>query len=188
MSRSKRWPATALARFNQVYPDVKITYEPQPSDYGTKLLAQIKSNSQPDVFYLDVDLPYQLIPNNVLLDLTPALTEVGRSKDDYFPSLTGVFLGKDGARSTACPRTSPAWPSSTTPTWSRPRPKPAGPRTTSPPGSKRTLTGSGQTQVFGFASDLVFFPYWGNFALANGATGHRQRQVCHQQSRGSLDP
>src|SRR5918911_810585 len=32
----------ALARFNQVYPDVKITYEPQPSDYTTKLLAQVK--------------------------------------------------------------------------------------------------------------------------------------------------
>jgi multiple sugar transport system substrate-binding protein len=30
-------------------------------------------------------------------------------------------------------------------------------------------TGSGQTQVFGFATDPVFFPYWGNFALANGA-------------------
>ncbi len=31
----------ALARFNQVYPDVKITYEPQPDNYQTKLLAQI---------------------------------------------------------------------------------------------------------------------------------------------------
>src|SRR5437763_1107902 len=70
----------SLQRFNQVYPDVKITYEPQPSDYQTKLLAQIKGGSQPDVFYLDVDLPYQLIPNNVLLDLAPALTAVGRSQ------------------------------------------------------------------------------------------------------------
>ena len=32
--------------------------------------------------------------------------------------------------------------------------------------------GTGQTQVFGFATDLVFFPYWGNFAFANGARGH----------------
>src|SRR5689334_23345876 len=40
----------SLARFIQVYPDVKITYEPQPSEYGTKLLAQINSNTQPDVF------------------------------------------------------------------------------------------------------------------------------------------
>ena len=75
--RSNRWPRDALARFDQAHPDVQITYEPQPSDYGTKLLAQITAGSPPDVFYLDVDLPYQLIPNHVLLDLTPALTEVG---------------------------------------------------------------------------------------------------------------
>jgi multiple sugar transport system substrate-binding protein len=35
---------------------------------------------------------------------------------------------------------------------------------------KENTTGSGQTRVFGFASDPVFFPYWGNFAVANGAT------------------
>jgi ABC-type glycerol-3-phosphate transport system substrate-binding protein len=28
----------ALSRFNQVYPDIKITYEPQPSGYGIKLV------------------------------------------------------------------------------------------------------------------------------------------------------
>src|SRR5947209_1550893 len=51
----------SLERFNQVYPDIKIINELVPTDYGTKLLAQINSNTQPDVFYLDVDLPYQLI-------------------------------------------------------------------------------------------------------------------------------
>ena len=54
----------ALARFNQVYPDVKITYEPQPSDYQTKLLAQVNGGSEPDVFYVDPGLAYQLIPEN----------------------------------------------------------------------------------------------------------------------------
>src|SRR5205814_4756065 len=86
----------ALARFNQVYPDVKITYEPQPDNYQTKLLAQISGGSEPDVFYIDPGLGYQLIPANRLLDLTPALTEVGRSKDDYFPALINTFIGKDG--------------------------------------------------------------------------------------------
>ena len=46
----------ALARFNQIYPDVKITYEPQPDNYQTKLLAQISGGSQPDVFYVDPGL------------------------------------------------------------------------------------------------------------------------------------
>ena len=30
------------------------------------------------------------------MDLTPALQETGRSKDDYFPSLIDTFVGKDG--------------------------------------------------------------------------------------------
>jgi multiple sugar transport system substrate-binding protein len=158
----------SLARFHQVYPDVQITYEPQPSDYGTKLLAQIKAGSPPDVFYLDVDLPYQLIPNHVLLDLAPALAEVGRSKDDYFSSLTGSFLGPAGQvyglpkdftsmvlfYNTEMVKTPPAagWTQDDFTAW-----------------VKANTTGSGPARVFGFASDLVFFPYWGNFALANGA-------------------
>lgn len=158
----------ALTRFNQVYPNVKITYEPVPSDYGAKLQAQINSNTQPDVFYLDVNLPYQLIPYNLLLDLAPALTEVGRSKDDYFSSLTEVFLGKNGEvyglpkdftsmalfYNTDLVKTTPraGWTQDDFTAW-----------------VKENTTGSGQSQVFGFASDPVFFPYWGNFALANGA-------------------
>jgi multiple sugar transport system substrate-binding protein len=165
----QRVVSDALARFNQVYPDVKIIYEPVPSDYGTKLLAQINSNTQPDVFYLDVDLPYQLIPYNLLLDLTPALMEVGRSKDDYFSSLTDVFLGKDGKvyglpkdftsialfYNTDMVKTPPkaGWTQDDFTAW-----------------VKENTTGSGQTQIFGLASDLVFSLYWGNFALANGAT------------------
>ncbi len=158
----------ALARFNQVYPDVKITYEPVPTDYSTKLLAQVKGGSQPDVFYVDVDLPYQLIPAGVLQDLTPALTEVGRSKDDYFPSLTSVFLGPDGKvyglpkdftsmalfYNTDMVKTPPkaGWTQDDFTAW-----------------VKANTGGSGATQVSGFGTDLQFFPYWGNFALANGA-------------------
>ena len=160
--------SNALARFNQVYPEVKVTYEPQSTFYGPKLLAQILSNSQPDVFYLDVDLPYRLIRGNDLLDLTPALTEVGRSKDDYFSSLMEVFLGKDGKvyglpkdftsmalfYNTDLAKTPPraGWTQDDFTAW-----------------VKENTHADGQTPVFGFASDLVFFPYWGNFALANGA-------------------
>ena len=158
----------SLARFNQVYPDVKITYEPQPTDYGTKLLAQINSNTQPDVFYLDVDLPYQLIPNNVLLDLTPALTEVGRSKDDYFSSLTGVFLGKDG-KVYGLPKDFTSMALFYNTDMVKTPPKPGWTQDDFTAWVKENSQADGQTRVFGFASDPVFFPYWGNFALANGA-------------------
>ncbi len=158
----------ALARFSQVYPDVKITYEPQPSDYGTKLIAQVRSNSQPDVFYLDVDLPYQLIPNNVLLDLTPALAEVGRSKDDYFTSLTEVFLGKDG-KVYGLPKDFTSMALFYNIDLVKAPPKPDWTQDDFTAWVQENTTGSGQTQVFGLATDLVFSLYWGNFALANGA-------------------
>jgi multiple sugar transport system substrate-binding protein len=82
----------AIARFNQVYPNVKVNYEPQPTDYDTKMKAQIKGGSEPDVFYLDPGLAFELMPAGILMDLTPALQEVGRSKDDYFPSLINTFI------------------------------------------------------------------------------------------------
>jgi len=81
----------AIARFKQVYPNVTVNYEPQPDKYQEKLLAQFSGGSQPDVFYIDPGLAYQLIPANKLLDLTPALGETGRSADDYFPALMVPF-------------------------------------------------------------------------------------------------
>jgi multiple sugar transport system substrate-binding protein len=158
----------ALARFNLVYPEVEITYEPVPSDYGAKLLAQINSNTQPDVFYLDVNLPYQLIPYNMLLDLTPALAEVGRSKDDYFPSLTEVFLDKDG-KVYGLPKDFTSLALFYNTDLVKTAPKPNWTHDDFTAWVKENTTGSGNARVFGFASDPVFFPYWGNFALANGA-------------------
>jgi multiple sugar transport system substrate-binding protein len=158
----------ALARFNQVYPDVRITYEPQPSDYATKLLAQVTAGAPPDVFYLNVDLPYQLIPHNVLLDLTPALTEVGRSKDDYFASLTTVFLGPDG-QVYGLPKDFTSMALFYNRDLVRIPPRAGWAQDDFTAWVKENTAGSGPMRVFGFASDLVFFPYWGNFALANGA-------------------
>ena len=128
----------------------------------------MSSKTKPDVFYLDVDLPYQLIPNHVLLDLTPALTEVGRSKDDYFASLTSVFLGPDG-QVYGLPKDFTSMALFYNTDWSRPRPRPAGPRTTSRPGSKRTRRVAARRGFSASPAIPVFFPYWGNFALANGA-------------------
>lgn len=157
----------ALARFKQVYPDVTVTYEPVPTDYQTKLLAQISGGSQPDVFYVDPGLAFQLIPNGVLLDLSPALAEVGRSPDDYFESLIGTFTGEDGKvygvpkdfgslaifYNTDLVKTPPTegWTQDEFAAFVR-----------------ENNSGSGQTQVFGFSADPDF-ERWGAFALANGA-------------------
>jgi len=157
----------AIARFQQVYPDVKITYEPQPSDYSTKLLAQIKGGSQPDVFYVDPDLTFQLIPNGVLMDLTPSLTEVGRSKDDYFPSIMNTFVSKDG-KVYGVPKDFGALALFYNTDMVKTPPKADWTQDDFTNFVKENNSGSGQTQVFGFSTDPDI-QRWYAFALANGA-------------------
>jgi multiple sugar transport system substrate-binding protein len=156
----------ALARFNQVYPDVKITYEPQPSDYQTKLLAQIKGGSEPDVFYVDPGLAYQLIPNNVLLPLDSALTEAGRSKDDYFPSLIDTFIGKD-SKIYGLPKDFGSLALFYNTDMVKTPPKDGWNQDDFLSFVKANNSGTGQAQVFGFSADPDF-ERWAAFALANG--------------------
>jgi multiple sugar transport system substrate-binding protein len=157
----------ALARFKQIYPDVTITYEPQPSDYQTKLLAQISGGSQPDVFYVDPGLAYQLIPNGVLLDLSPALAEVGRSKDDYFPALMDTFIGEDG-KIYGLPKDFGSLAIFYNTDMVKSAPKEGWTQDDFTAFVKENNSGSGQSQIFGFSADPDF-ERWGAFALANGA-------------------
>jgi multiple sugar transport system substrate-binding protein len=157
----------AIARFNQVYPDVKITYEPQPSDYQTKLLAQISGGAAPDVFYVDPGLAYQLIPNNVLLDLSPALQEVGRSADDYFPSLIQTFTGKDG-KIYGLPKDFGSLAIFYNTDMVKTPPKEGWTQDDFTAFVKENNAGEGQAKIFGFSADPDF-ERWGAFALANGA-------------------
>jgi multiple sugar transport system substrate-binding protein len=159
--------SAALARFKQVYPDVTITYEPQPSDYQTKLLAQISGGTQPDVFYIDPGLGYQLIPNGALLDLTPALTEVGRSKDDYFPALIDTFTGKDG-KIYGLPKDFGSLAIFYNSDMVKTPPKDGWTQDDFANFVKDNNSGSGQTQIFGFSA-AADFERWGAFAIANGA-------------------
>lgn len=157
----------ALDRFKQIYPDVKITYEPVPDNYQTKLLAQISGGSQPDVFYVDPGLAYQFIPNGVLLDLTPALQETGRGKDDYFPSLISTFTGKDG-KIYGVPKDFGSLAIFYNTEMVKNPPKEGWTQDDFSKFVKENNSGSGQTQVFGFSADPDF-ERWGAFALANGA-------------------
>ena len=156
----------ALDRFKQIYPDVKISYEPQPSDYQTKLLAQVKGGSEPDVFYVDPGLAYQFIPANILLDLTPALQETGRSKDDYFPSLIDTFVGKDG-KVYGLPKDFGSLAMFYNTDMVKTPPKEGWTQDDLTSFVKANNQGSGQSQVFGFSADPDF-ERWGAFALANG--------------------
>ncbi|MCU0491420.1 MAG: extracellular solute-binding protein [Chloroflexaceae bacterium] len=85
----------SFARFNALYPNVKIEYQPQASDYQTKLKADAAGNTLADVFYLDSGLMTAFGPENILLDLTPGLQAGGVTLDSYAPALLQLFQ-RDG--------------------------------------------------------------------------------------------
>jgi multiple sugar transport system substrate-binding protein len=81
----------SFARFNQMYPNVTITYEPQPSDFQTKIKADFAGSTEPDVFYLDSSLMTALAPESLLLPLDDYLAEGGVKTDDYAGDLVSLF-------------------------------------------------------------------------------------------------
>lgn len=81
----------SFARFNELYPNVTIEYQPQASDYQTKIKADAAGNTLADVFYLDSGLMQSLAPEQLLLDLSPYLSEGGVSLDAFPPSLLELF-------------------------------------------------------------------------------------------------
>lgn len=85
----------AFDRFSQMFPNVKINYQPVPQDFQVKLKADAAAGSLADVFYLDSSLMAALAPNDILLDLTPKLQEAGVNRDDYLGQLADIFV-RDG--------------------------------------------------------------------------------------------
>lgn len=81
----------SFARFNEIYPNVKITYEPQPDNFQTKIKADFAGSTEPDVFYLDSSLMTALAPNDLLLPLDDAMAEGGVKTGDYVGDLVSLF-------------------------------------------------------------------------------------------------
>ncbi len=84
-----------LCRFAVVYPNIKVTYEPSPDAYDTKIKTQLSAGTQPDVFYVDPPLADIAINANKLLELSPYMSQAGVSKTDYFPALINIFSRTD---------------------------------------------------------------------------------------------
>src|SRR5262245_57776377 len=40
----------AFARFNKIFPNIRIKYEPQPKDFQTTMKADVAGGTEPDVF------------------------------------------------------------------------------------------------------------------------------------------
>lgn len=85
----------SIARFNQVYPNVKVDYQPIPSDFQTKVKAQMAAGTAPDVMYIDDQLMTAFAPNNQLMPLDQYMQEAGVSANDFIPQLMTIFV-QDG--------------------------------------------------------------------------------------------
>jgi len=91
---------TLITNFKAMYPQITISFEPVPDNYGTKLLTQIAANDAPDVFQVGDGDVRMFVEKGGAADLTtyekgkgglPGLDSVV-----YYPALyqTGVVDGK----------------------------------------------------------------------------------------------
>ncbi len=85
----------SIDRFNKLYPDVKVDYQPIPSDFQTKLKAAMAGGTAPDVFYVDDQLMTAFGPTGQLLPLDDYMKEAGASRSDFIPALLSIFTLKD---------------------------------------------------------------------------------------------
>ncbi len=85
----------SIARFQLVYPGVKVDYQPIPADFQTKLKAAMAGGTAPDVFYVDDQLMNAFGPTKQLLPLDPYLKDGGVSRSDFLPALLSLFTQND---------------------------------------------------------------------------------------------
>ena len=85
--------------FMKRHPDITVELQPVASysDYHSKLLAQLTSNTAPDVFYIGDDKIGEFVDAGVLAPLNELMdSEASQTKpDDFFPGLFGAAQ-KDG--------------------------------------------------------------------------------------------
>ena len=77
-------------RFNQVFPNVKLTFEPI-ADYQTSMKAAMAGGTAPDVFLLDGELMGAFGPNGLLLPLDDAMSQVGMDASIFYEPLIQLY-------------------------------------------------------------------------------------------------
>jgi len=80
-----------LDDFSAANTDIKVQYEPIPSDYATKQQTDISAGSIADVFYVDSSVAPDLMAAGQLMALDDMMAASGVSASDYFPGLISAF-------------------------------------------------------------------------------------------------
>jgi multiple sugar transport system substrate-binding protein len=81
----------SIKRFEQVCQGVTVNYNPIPTDFQTKMKAQMAGGTAPDVFYVDFQLMSAFAPSGQLLALDPYMQEAGVSASDYISADMSEF-------------------------------------------------------------------------------------------------
>ncbi len=80
-----------IERFKSICPDVTVNYVPVPSDFQTKLKAQMAGGTAPDVFYVDDQLMTAFAPSGQLLALDDMMSQAGVSRSDFISALIPIY-------------------------------------------------------------------------------------------------
>jgi multiple sugar transport system substrate-binding protein len=84
-----------IAAFQVKYPNIKVTYEPVPKDFRTKLKAQLASGTEPDAFYVELGDAAGFMQKHVLLDLRNEMSKTGTSASEFSGQVLSAFKQGD---------------------------------------------------------------------------------------------
>jgi len=84
-----------IASFQTKYPNIKVTYEPVPKDFRTKLKAQLASGTEPDAFYVELGDAAGFMQKHVLLDLRSEMSKTGTNASDFADGVLSAFKTGD---------------------------------------------------------------------------------------------
>ncbi len=84
----------SIVRFNKIYPEVKVDYQPIPADFQTKIKAMVAGGTAPDVFYVDDQLMTALGMTGQLLPLDDYMKAANVSRKDFIVELLKIFTYK----------------------------------------------------------------------------------------------
>jgi len=85
-----------LQKFEQLHPNIHITWSPIPGDYPTKMRANVAGGTVPDVFYLSPDMSSEYISAGKLLNLSPYMARDHVSASNYYSALLNPFVCTGG--------------------------------------------------------------------------------------------
>jgi len=84
-----------ITRFASICPDVTVNYVPVPTDFQTKMKAQMAGGTAPDVFYVDDQLMTAFAPSGQLLGLDDLMSQAGVSRSDFIAALLPIYTLND---------------------------------------------------------------------------------------------